>query len=105
MPTLKNKLAIVSVSAIAAALVLMGGASANAATLVASDVRVAEYCTWKYGAASFAFNIDGTWLGWRCNKMSAVYGLNLNESCAHFYGSGVYALNPTRTWNGWRCYR
>src|SRR4051812_36035655 len=73
----RKKLAMFSTAAIAAALVMMGSTPASAATLVANDVKVAQYCTWKYGAASFAFNIDGTWLGWRCNRMSVIYGTNL----------------------------
>jgi hypothetical protein len=92
---------------VTAGLVLGMSTAAHAARLVGTDVHVSDYCTAKYGAASFAFNINGTWSGWRCNKMSVIYQLDMSAVCRNFYGRtypGVYALNPTKTWNGWHCY-
>ena len=90
--------------ALTAVLVATGGSSAQAATLVGNDVHVAEYFTWKHGAASFAYNINNAWDGWRCSEMSVSYSVNMNDACSHWYGGGVYALDPSVTWNGWHCY-
>ncbi|MBO9556829.1 hypothetical protein [Cellulomonas sp.] len=96
---------ILTTVALAAGLAAAGSAPAQAATMVGTDVHVAEYCTWKYGAASFAFNIGNTWDGWRCSLMSATYSVDMNRACSLAYGAGAYAQNPSMTWNGWRCYR
>ncbi|MEN0083191.1 MAG: hypothetical protein AAGC66_00350 [Leifsonia sp.] len=106
MRSRRSKIAALFFTAgLTAALVVTGATAAQAATLVGNDVHVAEYCTWKHGADSFAFNINNSWNGWRCSEMSVVYSVDMNQACSHYYGSGVYALDPTSTWNGWHCYR
>lgn len=103
--TRKKIAGLLCTGALASALVLIGSAPAQAETLVGNDVHLAEYCTWKHGAASFAYNIDNSWSGWRCSLMSVSYSVDMNEACRHAYGNGVYARNYPVTWNGWHCYR